>query len=249
MQHRNSKLKFVTLLFFITISSLQSHSQNNEDVLLYSKFDSIVGKENLGLNNGPLALNLYKTEGDNTMYLKDDKYTIGTIIYDGEPYYNIKLKYDIFKDQLILNPPGKPEHIGINLIREKTTSFSIYDKNFVLLLKNQTALAEFESGYYELKKINENFLLYIRHHKDIQKRLNDNAVYYSFKGNNTYYIDYKNHFHEINSKSKILKVFPEYKKQINAFYQKNSSLSRTDNDQFINSLMISIYNFSINKSK
>lgn len=249
MQYRNLKIMLVISTLFITITSLKVHSQTNSEISLYTKFDSIAGKENLGLNNGPFAFNPYKTLGENTMYFKSDKYTIGTVFYDEQPYYNIKLKYDIFKDQLILNPAGQPEHIGINLIQDKTNSFSIYNKNFVLINKNQNSLPEFVFGYYELIKIGENLSLYIRHHKDILKNINEAGAYYTFKENNQYYIDYNAKFYEISNKNSVVKIFPNQKKEINDFYQKNRDLSKTDNDQFINSLMISIYDFSIHKTK
>jgi hypothetical protein len=183
------------------------------------------------------------------MFFKSNKYTVGTIVYDGQPYYNTKLKYDIFKDQLITNPAGQPEHIEINLIQDKTDSFSIYGKNFVRITKNQTSLPEFITGYYEFIKIGEKFNLYIKHHKDILKEINDQGVFYSFHENDQYYIEYNGKFYETNSKTSIVKIFPESKKNINAFYQKNRSLNNTDYNQFINSLMISIYQSSINNSK
>ena len=249
MQFRKSKIKLIVLLTIVTAATFKAQSQTNSEILLYTKFDSIVGKENLGLDNGPLALNPYITIGDNNMFFKNNKYTIGNLVYDGQPYFNVKLKYDIFKDQLILNPPEQPEHIGISLIQDKTDSFSIYGKNFVKITKSQTSLPEFISGYYELIKISKNFNLYIKHYKDILKEINEEGVYYSFHQKYQYFIEYNNKFYEINNKASIVKIFPENKKNINAFYQKNRSLSTTDYNQFINSLMISIYDSSINNSK
>ena len=249
MQFRKSKIKLVALLTIITTTALKTYCQSNSEISLYTKFDSIVGKENLGLNNGPITLYPYKTIGDNTMFFKNNKFTIGNMIYDGQPYFNISLKYDIYKDQLILNPPGQPEHIGISLIQDKTDSFFIYNKNFVKITKNQTSLPEFITGYYELIKIGKNFNLYIKHHKDILKEINEEGVFYSFHERYQYYIEYSSKFYEINNKTSIVKIFPENKKNINAFYQKNRSLSSTDYNQFINSLMITIYDSSINNSK
>ncbi|HEU4789155.1 MAG TPA: hypothetical protein VFS71_05680 [Flavobacterium sp.] len=249
MQFRKSKIKLVVLLTIITSTGLKIHSQTNSEISLYTKFDSIVGKENLGLNNGPLTLYPYKTIGDNNMFFKNDKYTVGNLVYDGQPYFNAKLKYDIYKDQLILNPPEQPEHIGISLIQDKIDSFSLYGKNFIKITKSQTALPDFTSGYYEIIKIGKNFNLFIKHHKDILKEINEEGVFYSFHENYQYYIEYNGKFYEANNKSNIVKVFPDYKKQINVFYQKNKSLSKTDYNQFINGLMISIYDSSINNSK
>lgn len=249
MQFRKSRTKLLVLLTIIAATASKTYSQTNSEITLYTKFDSIVGKENLGLNNGPLTLYPYKTIGDNNMFFKNNKFTVGNLVYDEQPYFNVNLKYDIYKDQLILNPPAKPEHIGISLIQDKTASFSIYGKNFVKITKSQTLLPEFISGYYELIKIGKNFNLYIKHHKDILKEINEEGVYYSFHEKYQYYIEYKGKFYEINNKSTIIKIFPESKKNINAFYQKNRSLSTSDYNQFINSLMISIYDFSINNSK
>lgn len=249
MEFRKSKIKLVVLLTIILTTSFKTYSQINSEISLYTKFDSIVGKENLGLNNGPLALNQYRTIGDNNMFFKNNKYTIGNLIYDGQPYFNAKLKYDIFKDQLILNPPNQPEHIGINLIQDKTDSFSIYGKNFIKITNSQTALPDFTSGYYEIIKIGKDFNLFIKHHKDILKGINEDGVYYSFHDNYQYYIEYDGKFYETNNKTSIVKIFPKSKKNINAFYQNNRSLSKTDYSQFINSLMISIYESSTNNSK
>lgn len=249
MHFRKSKIKFVALLILTTTTTFKTYSQTKSEISLYTKFDSIVGRENLGLNNGSLTLYPYKTIGNNTMFFKDNKFTIGNLNYDGQPYFNVKLKYDIFKDQLVLNPPEQPEHIGINLIQDKTDSFSIYGKNFVRIAKIQTALPEFTSGYYESIKIGKNFNLYIKHYKDILKEINEEGLFYSFHEKFQYYIEYNGKFYEANNKNNILKIFPESKKNINAFYQKNRSLSRTNYNQFINSLMISIHDFSTNNSK
>jgi len=249
MLYRKSKIKLIATLIIITYNALQTYSQTNSEILLYTKFDSIVGKENLGLNNGPLTLYPYKTIGDNNMFFKNNKYTIGTIVYDGQPYFNTKLKYDIFKDQLISNPSGQPEHIEINLIQDKTDSFSIYGKNFVRITESQTSLPEFTTGFYELIKIGKNFNLYIKHHKDILKEINEQGVYYSFHENYQYYIEYKDKFHEITNKTSIVRLFPANKTNINTFYQKNRDLSKTDYTQFINRLMISISDFSVNNTK
>lgn len=243
------KTKYVFVLFFVFFFSIRTYCQNNSEIPFYTKFDSIVGKENLGLVNGAIALSQYRTIGENNMFLKNNKFTYGNLIYDGQPYYNAKLKYDIFKDQLILNPPGSPEHIGINLIQDKTTSFSIYDKNFLKINKSQTSLPEFETGYYEIIKIDKKFNLYIKHHKDIQKEVNEEGVYYSFHEKNQYYIELNDLFYIINTKSEIIKIFPKCKKTINTFFQKNRSLSKTDTNLFMNSLMIAINDSSISNSK
>jgi hypothetical protein len=249
MQFRKSKIKLAVLSMLIITTAFKTYSQTNSEISLYTKFDSIIGKENIGLNNGPMTLSLYKTIGDNNMFLVSKKYTIGNLVYDGQPYFNARLKYDIFKDQLVFNPPGQPEHIGINLIQDKTDSFSIYGKNFVKIKNAQNLLSDFNPGYYEQIKIGANFNLYIKHHKDILKEINEEGVYYSFHENYQYYIEYNSKFYVINNKTSLVKIFPEKKLNINSFYQNNRNLSKSNYSQFINKLMVFIYDSSINNSK
>jgi hypothetical protein len=249
MHFRKSKIKFAVLLILIAITTFKTYSQTKSEISLYTKFDSIVGKDNVGLINAPYYLNPLKTVGDNNMFFVNNKFTIGSVFYDGQPYHNVKLKYDIHTDQLILNPFGKPEHIGISLIQDKTESFSIHEKNFVKVSNSKTALPKFYTGYYEIIKIGKNFNLYFKHHKDNRKVINDDGIYYSFQENYQYYIEYENKFYEINNKTSIVKIFPNNKKNINTFYQKNNSLNKSDYNQFIKSLMISINDFSINNTK
>jgi len=68
MHFRKPKIKLIVLLTIIITTAFKTHSQTNSEITLYTKFDSIVGQENSGLNNGPLALNPYKTIGDNTIF-------------------------------------------------------------------------------------------------------------------------------------------------------------------------------------
>jgi len=123
MLFKKSKIKISLALLAIICNGFQIYSQKNSEISLYNWFDTIIGKGNLGINNGPLQTNPYKTIGQNNMYYIADKYSKGDVIYDGQTYYDVNIKYDIYKDELILNPYGESEHIGLILIKDKIESF------------------------------------------------------------------------------------------------------------------------------
>ena len=249
MLFKKSKINISLALLAISCNGFKIYSQKKPEISLYNWFDTIVGKENLGINNGTLHSNPYKTIGENNMYYITDKYTKGDVRYDNQTYYDVNLKYDVFKDELILNPYGESEHIGIILIQDKIESFSINGKNFVKINKNQSSLTDFITGYYEVNPIGENFIFYIKHLKNMQKRINDEGLYYNFTEENQFFIEYKTLFYKINRKSDIFKIFPEYKKQINEFYFMNREILKSDKNQFMENLMKYINNFISNTSK
>lgn len=230
------------VLFGLFLNFHPIYSQSNADISTYNWFDKTVNKKNLDIVNGAPHTNPYRTVGDNNMYYIDDKYEIGTLVYENQKYYNVKLKYDIYRDILVLNPYEASENIGLNVIRNKVQSFSIKDKNFILIDRKENSLPEFTTGYYEENKIAPDFIFYIKHHKDQQKAINDAGLYYVYKENTSFFVELKNKVYKINDKSDIINLFPEQKKQINGFYLMNRELKKTDLNQFMTNLMKYINN-------
>ena len=230
------RLRSVFLLTLIC-NTFTANSQTSTEESIYNWFDNIIGRENLDLNNGQFYTDTYKTIGTNNMYLFTNKYTIGNINYEGQDYYNVNIKYNVYKDELILNPYGESEHIGIILIQDKVGSFYINDKHFIKINQNESSLSELTTGYYQLERINDNFNFYIKYHKNLAKRINDDGVYYNFPEDNTFFISFENVFYSTDSKNDLTKIFPHQKKRINDFYSTNRNLKISDYNQFMINLM------------
>lgn len=240
---KNYQKKIVFLILFELLLNIHTiQSQTSNDVKTYNWFDTTVGKDNLDINNGVPHTNPYRTlRNDIHLYLVD-KYELGKAIYENQAYYDVKLKYDIYRDILVLNPAGGSENVGISLIQNKVSSFSIQDKNFIKRERATEDIPEFTTGYYEESKVAPELILYIRHHKDMQKTISDNSIYYVFKENNSYFINLKGKIYLIKSKGDLIKLFPEQKKQINGFYLLNRELRKSDLDQFMKNLMKYTFN-------
>ncbi|RZJ52511.1 MAG: hypothetical protein EOO44_11590 [Flavobacterium sp.] len=240
MKNYQNKSNFLILFgLLLSISNIYSQSVNNE-ISTYNWFDKTVGKENLDIINGTPHNNPYRTVGGTHIYFID-QYELGSLTYEGQVYYNVKLKYDIYRDILVLNP-FESENIGINLIQNKVESFSIKDKNFIKIDKKINAVPQFTTGYYEENKIAPDFIFYIKYHKDQQKVIGEGIVSYTFKEDTFYFLNFKNSVNQISSKNDVIKIFPEQKKQINEFYFMNRELKKADLNQFMKNLMKYINN-------
>lgn len=240
-------IPFAKLLFLLA-TGFQSFAQEATEKSIYNWFDNKIGQENTGLNNAPLYVNLDKPIKDNYTFLKADQYTIGNLMYDGQPYFDVKLKYDIYSDQLVMNPFGQFENVAVALLKEKTTSFTIYNKNFVKLTPKTNTLADFTTGYYEIYKPNENLILYTKHHKDNNKIVKDDGVFYSYKVKNRFYLLYNDNYYAVNSRSSFTKIFPEFKSNIKSFYNLNSEVYKNDDSEFMKNLVFQINTLLKNKS-
>lgn len=236
-------IKFSIAFLAIILIKYNGHCQSTSETLLYNWYDNSIGKENLAINNGSIHVNPYKTIGENSMYYITDKYSKGVVNYEGQIYNDVDLKYDILKDQLILKPYGESNYIGVNLILEKINFFYLNDKKFINLSYNTANLPEFINGYYEISAATDTNILYIKHHKNMREKINNNHVFKEFKEKYEFLINYKNSFYKIENKKDIIKIFPKDKIKISDYYSKNKNLEKSDEIKFMENLMRYI-NFS-----
>lgn len=229
------------ILFGLFLNIHSSHSQTNTEVNTYKWFDKTVGQDNLDINNGLPFTNTFRTLDESHLFLINN-FELGKVSYENQTYYDVKLKYDTYRDILVLNPFGQSENIGISLIQNKVSSFSIQDKNFVKIDKKIESVPEFTTGYYEESKIASDFVFYIKHRKIQQKTLSETGVYYNFKENNAFFLELKGTVYQIKGKNDIIKLFPEQKKQINGFYLMNREQRNSDLNLFMKNLMKYISN-------
>ena len=96
-------LSAVTLLisyFFFQLSYGQLKNQEKES---YLWFDEVLGPENVNLYNGLNYIEKYKTKnGNHKFFNSENTLPNSLIIYEGQPYYNVKIKYDSFEDQVLV---------------------------------------------------------------------------------------------------------------------------------------------------
>ncbi|WP_281323327.1 hypothetical protein [Flavobacterium aestivum] len=245
MQFIYPKIKVSVLLILFITTAFKTYSQTNSEISLYTKFDSIVGKKNLEIYNGPRQINYYRTFDKSHSYYSTDNFTLGNVLYNKQYYYDIELKYDVNNDQLVIKPIDEYNYLGIILSKEKTASFTINKRKFVNLNYGNPILPEYINGYYEEIIIGNTLIFYIKNQKT-RKKIIDNKqtsdgteqiTYDEFTDKNTYYIKLKNTFYSINSKKEIITIFPENKKEIKEYYSKNSELEQSNKELFLENIL------------
>lgn len=240
---KNIKKKSILLFFFgLFLNTYIIRSQTNHEVSVLKWFDKNVSQKTLPISNGKLHLNFDRTFGTVHRYYNSKDLTKGSLGYDYQEYYDVPLKYDIFKDEIILTSDGESDLIELVLTKEKTQYFEINGRKFVNLNNENLLTVSSRGGYYEENLIGKNFTFYIKHFKRAVevKKDTDIFVYYNYK--NEFLLFIKEKYIIINAKSQLVKLFPNDKKKINDFYLSNRKLKKENEAKFMENLMRYINN-------
>lgn len=223
---------FQFLLFFSTISiySQTSHAEK----ALYNWFDTTVGHENSGLLDGIAYRELYKTNNGDHQFYSTSSFQKGNIIYKEQSYFDVDIKYDIHNDEVIVKIPTQTITLIVQLIKENVDKFSINNSEFIHL----------QDGFYEVISKNKSLSLYKKHKKTSTKYYSGRFTFYRFnESKNEYFLYFNNEYYKISkSKKSLIKILPEYKNEINAFYKSQKELLNTNHDLFLKKLIIDLNN-------
>lgn len=228
----------LSIVFFITVNTTLAQS-SEETISKY--FDQTIGNENLEINNGSVHVNEFRILNNKHRYYPSEKFEIGNITYNNQQYFDLAIKYDIYKDILIYKPQAS-DVISINLIPEKTSSFNINKKKFVYLNSLIFPLNPIKSGYYEESISGKNFTLYIKHHRNRKETIKEASIFNEFIDNYEYYVKKETSFHKLSTKKDLIKLFPEQKRTINDFYSSYRKLENSDRPLFYEKLMTYLRN-------
>lgn len=219
------KILLISLGILYTIeASSQGHQRliNNPEKETYKWFDSITGQKNSALNLGSKYFEKTRTIGNNHKYYSSQRFLTGNITYNNQPYFDVKMKYDIHLDQIIIQVINKLEKYTLQLEKSKIQSFSIINKKFVNISNKNNSYGFVE----ELKEGQIN--LYKKHFKRRYKKLGKRFKYSDFKKAPFYLVSYKNRFLEIRNNDDLTKLFPSIKKEINQLYDELNSFQNKD---------------------
>jgi hypothetical protein len=196
----------------------------------YESFDAVIHIQNTGLANGTEYIEQHIVKNNKHKYLDTPQYQTGTVVYEGQPYFDVDLKYNIYDDLLIVRIPTTGGSAAFELHKEKVSSFTIKNSSFISVKKTQNAKPRF----YEVLLDGDHFYLLKKHLKKARKHLDQNFTYFEFeKDSPEYLLSINGDYHNVNSRKSIRKLFPDQEEQIRNFYRSNSSLQKSDPDTFL----------------
>ncbi|WP_431122020.1 hypothetical protein [Flagellimonas flava] len=228
---RTIPIAFAMFLFFGGWALGQSSIQDKDH---YNWFDKTTGIENTNLLEGTLTVEKYgAVDGTHKFYASND-YLKGYIVFDGETYFDVDMKYDLYEDELLLPLRSDAQVQLLKLVKERISEFVIDGRRFIVVIHKGEGQAKVTS-FYEMMSETPWFRLLKKHKKVGFTNYKKNLVRYKFVSKDAYYVNHGDHLTEIKNKKDILRIFPEAKSALNK--QSIDNLKKANRDEYFIKMM------------
>lgn len=215
-------------------------AQTNSETY-YNKFDQLVGSYQSDLNTGQRFEDVFLTNSENEFrFFITKESVLGKVNYNSQEYFQASLKYDLLEDNLLFKSVESSNQYDVILEPLLVNSFSLLEGNFVKLPEKASRFSFYKNGFFEILDQSIHIKLYVKHEKFKRKKLGDKSSYYTYSKKESILVEYQSEFYEISSKNDLLKIFPERKDAIKAFYKNYKNLESQNKIEFMKRLVASL---------
>jgi hypothetical protein len=153
-------------------------------------------------------------------FFGDDYWEQGSIDYNGQHYDSIYVKYDIFKDQLLVENFNSNGFLSpIILDRTKVNSFDLREHHFMKIEADTTSILR--TGYYDLMYQGNELQFVVHRRKEIVDSNEISTIREEFAIKDRYYIKKGDDYYRFRNKNSLLKILKDHKKELKAFIKRS----------------------------
>ncbi len=175
--------------------------------------------ESTALYNG-VEYNYRNPDIKGTPFFNENELSSGSIMYDGQLYSGIKMKYDIYKDILITDYYDSHYFFHqLQLIKQKIESFTFQGHNFVHI-RPDLLNEGIPSGFYDIL-YDGGVRVMARYTKVVNKNSGGGSQLFIFARKDFYFLEKNGRMFRIKNKRGILNVLEDKNREIKAFVRKN----------------------------
>jgi hypothetical protein len=221
----------VLLILFVSLSSFGQSFPNTE---IYSWYDTQTGIQNSKLLRGVEYIEEHRMINENHKFFESNDFQKGVLVYDGQLYNDVTLKFNIYDDLLLIYLQYEQRNLFFELFSDKVNNFEISDHKFSYIrAENDSSIL----GFYEIISEEGDFKIFKKHIKNRTERRDKSLAYFEFyTANPAYVFEYNDEFHDLNKRRDLFSRFPDHKKEIKDFYRDFKKQSRNNPDEFLERL-------------
>lgn len=242
-KYPSNLLLFILLFSCCIITWGQSKNQESD---YYVWFDEITGVENSNLYEGTVYVEEYPAFNKSSRFFNSLDYLPGQIVYGGETYFNLTMKYDVYGDEVLLGLRNDSKFMMLQILRDKVSSFVIDGHKFVNLYPSENQKNSI-AGFHEVLLETSFFTFFKKHKKLKYARHQKSRVFYKFSDKHEYYLNYNNQYYPVKNKKDIIKIFSESGKDIDKHLIKPPK--DKDPDTYMTQLLQVMNNHLLSKEK
>ncbi|MBD0351413.1 MAG: hypothetical protein ICV65_09695 [Flavisolibacter sp.] len=181
--------------------------------------------ENIHIYNGPEHIQIYPgiagTPFFNPNEKEKDPFQIGTVYYDGVLYPDVRIAYDIVKDELIVK---NHQNVSIELNKQRVGYFSLYGHTFIALASDKSAT---DIGFLEVVYDDATMTIYESRTKQPVRMLLP-TDHYEFKEQDNFIVKKGNTTFPVTSRNSFIALFGDQQEEIKRFIRKNKFNFKSD---------------------
>lgn len=230
--HTLNGLCFWILISFSTGVYSQDANVDNLSSKALSKafyeYDNYFGK-NLSIYTGKQYNDKYGAV-DGHQFFMDDYWEQGSVIFDGQLYDSIYLKYDIFNDELLVEY-FSDKGLAMTLLLQNTmvSSFTLQGHTFIKLQVDSAATIK--TGFYDQLFLGANVSAYARRQKEIVRTTGSTTLQDDFVEKDKYYFLKDGIYHQVSKRGSVVRVLADHKKEVKHFIKSNYLVFQTEKDR------------------
>lgn len=196
------------------------------------------------LYSGPQYVEYYLLITIGHPFFLNNNFNTGSVRFDHILYENVKLKYDILENKIVLKDPSGL--FAVNPDYDKIDHFTVENHLFSKLEKETINNSLPKSGFYEVLFTGTNLVLYKKETKILMEDLNDKAgprryivptINYYLKKGNAYYL--------FNRQKHVLDILKDRKTELRQYIRKTNPDFSNDADN----ALLSVLNYYESLSK
>ena len=242
--------KFFLTSLLITVISIHSLSQelladssSSPDYKNAVTFYNHSLNEELHVFNGKEDKEYFYKFNEGTPYFITDKWTKGTLDYDGKLYENVSLLYDVLKDEVVYLYFDRISRIRLQ--KEKVYAFSISGHNFIHVTPDSLSSSSVAAGFYDLLYQGKIALL-AKRTKNIQTFIRQNSEEFKVFSKDHYYIKKGDDYYQVSSKKSFIGILTDKRKELQQYIRQNK-LNFNKNKEYAMMQTLAYYDQIINK--
>ncbi len=238
---------FAYLLLICPVFSNPVFSQSDFAKKEYFEvYDSVDLNQNNNIFNGLEYTDKYiSLSVENHKFYGAFDYNEGFIKYNGQPYFDVKMKYDLLNDLIIIEYVNKKVS-QLSLNSSMVEQFRLNGGEFFNIPENEVIKPFYKNGFFKLCYQDNNFSFYLKRIKDKVKKIYNKKVRYVFKEHEYYVLFYKDRCFKIDKIKDVLSAIPEYDNEVRTFYKSNKRLYNNNFYEFMKKLLNNLNKDSFN---
>ncbi len=224
------------VLLLSTCPLISVHGQHDDAATLASEalsstvhqYDTYFGK-NLSIYTGPQYAFNYAQVGGN-QYFIDDYWEQGRVVYEGQVYDSVFMKYDVFNDLIVVEHFGEKGLVmSIQLFSPKINSFTLHDHYFERLAADSAGVIR--EGFYDILFGGKQISAMVKRQKEIVRTTSTSTLADDFVGKDRHFLYKGGLYYPVKKRGSVIKVLHDHKKEVKNFVRTNKLFFMADRDR------------------